>query len=209
MAPLNWGLGHASRCIPIIKQLLSNGHEVFVASSGSALFLLKREFPQLEFFELEDYEPEYPESGSMVLKMATQLPKFLATITKEKSQLEKIVSKRNIDVVLSDNRYGCYSSQVKSIMLTHQLHLLMPTAWKWMEGMVNRYNFKQLKKFSEVWVPAPVNSFIPDLVKHKSQLKVRYIGYLSRLEKSAREKNMTCVLFVQGLNHNAKFLKRW
>lgn len=41
VSPLNWGLGHSTRDIPIIEELLRQGHEVTIGSSGNALALLK------------------------------------------------------------------------------------------------------------------------------------------------------------------------
>ncbi len=36
VAPLDWGLGHATRCIPIINELIQQGAQVIVAASGLA-----------------------------------------------------------------------------------------------------------------------------------------------------------------------------
>ena len=33
VAPLDWGIGHATRCIPIIQQLITHNYEVIIASS--------------------------------------------------------------------------------------------------------------------------------------------------------------------------------
>lgn len=44
ISPLNWGLGHATRCIPIIKALEANNFEPILASDGDALGLLKKNF---------------------------------------------------------------------------------------------------------------------------------------------------------------------
>jgi len=54
-AVLNWGLGHATRSLPIIKKLLADDNEIIIASSGDALILLKLEFPDINFIELPDY----------------------------------------------------------------------------------------------------------------------------------------------------------
>ena len=48
IAPLNWGLGHATRCIPIIKALQENNYIPIIASDGAALELLRKEFPYLQ-----------------------------------------------------------------------------------------------------------------------------------------------------------------
>ena len=116
---LDWGLGHATRCIPIIKELQKGNCVIFIASSGRAYDLLKREFYlTIRCFEIDGYDPIYPDGDGMVLKMAFQLPKFLRIIAKEQLQVEKIVERNQIDLVISDNRYGCYSTKVKSIFIS-------------------------------------------------------------------------------------------
>src|SRR5579862_415641 len=110
---MDWGLGHATRCIPIIKALQRHNCEVIIASSGRALELLKLEFPDLKYRSLPGYDPVYPAKGSMIWKMTFQLPKFLRTISYEHFQTERIVTSDEIDIVISDNRYGCFSKKVK------------------------------------------------------------------------------------------------
>ena len=108
VAPMDWGLGHATRCIPIIRELQNRGCEVAIAGSGDSLALLKAEFPRLRFFSLPGYRPEYPKDGSMVRKMVSQLLKFSRTIKAEHKAILKLVSDERIDLIISDNRYGCW-----------------------------------------------------------------------------------------------------
>src|SRR4051812_24552662 len=103
VAPLDWGLGHATRCIPIIRILLASNWQVLLAGSGRSLTLLKQEFPNLETFDLPGYDPQYPANGSMVWKIFSQLPKFLSVIRAEHSQIEMIAKKNDVDVIISDN----------------------------------------------------------------------------------------------------------
>lgn len=208
IAPLDWGLGHATRCVPIIRQLLLKNCTVFIASSGRALFLLQKEFPQLKSFEIAAYDPIYPESSLMVIKMALQLPKFLKTINHEQRQIEKIIERNQIDVIISDNRYGCFSKKVKSILITHQLNIQMPSMFKWMEGGVNRYNAKKIKQFSECWVPALEQSLISLLTENRSSLNIRYIGYLSRFEKKSLPVKYDVCLICSGPEPQRSILER-
>lgn len=208
IAPLDWGLGHATRCIPVIQRLLARNCVVFIASSGRALHLLQKEFPQVKCFEIEAYNPIYPESSLMVFKMALQLPKFLKTINHEHKQIEKIVERNKIDLVISDNRYGCFSTQVKSIIITHQLNIQMPPLFKWMEGRVNRFNEKKIKQFNECWVPAPEKSFISLLTENSSSLNVKYVGYLSRFEKKMLPAKYDVCLICSGPEPQRSMLER-
>ncbi len=199
VTPLDWGLGHATRCIPLIKELQKRNCVVFIASSGRAYDLLKKEFfLTIRIFEIDGYEPEYPDGDGMVLKMATQLPRFLRVISNEQAQVEKIVERNAIDLVISDNRYGCYSKKVPSIFISHQLNIQMPPFWKWMEKKVNQKNHDYIRKFVECWVPAPDNSLIPALTENKANLKVRNIGYLSRFEKMTVEKKFDVCAICSG-----------
>src|SRR5262245_52446649 len=136
ITPLDWGLGHATRCIPIINELLNKNCSVVIGGSGEALELLKIEFPHLAFVSLPAYRPVYPSLGSMVWNMLTQLPKFLSTIKKEHDVIEQLVRSSKIDLIISDNRYGCWSSAVPSIFITHQTNILLPKKFKWLSKVV-------------------------------------------------------------------------
>ena len=121
IAPLNWGLGHATRCIPIIKALEENGFEPIIASDGVALALLKKEFPKLISIELPAYNIQYAENGkNFKWKLVAQLPKMVIAIKKEKAKIRKIVENYEIEGIISDNRLGVYSSRVPSVFITHQ-----------------------------------------------------------------------------------------
>lgn len=199
VTPLDWGLGHATRCIPVINELLKRDCEVMLASSGDAFILLQKEFPQLKIFKLPGYNPRYSAlNGSMVLKIGAQLPKILKAIFKEHQAIEKIIHEEKINVVISDNRYGCYSKNVKSIFVTHQLNILMPDSWKWGERCLNHFNHRQIKNFDECWIPAPPDSFIPELLLSPSSIKKKYIGHLSRFKKTKDEKKYDVIAIISG-----------
>ncbi len=150
ITPLNWGLGHATRCIPIIQALQDLGLEIVIAGDGDSFRLLKREFPRLTAFELPKLEMDY--SGSnMTIAMLRQSAKLLKSIVKEHLVIEKIVKKEDIDLVISDNRFGCYSKNVKSIFITHQLNIIAPK--KILDRPVNLVNHVLMTNFQEIWVP--------------------------------------------------------
>ena len=184
ITPLNWGIGHATRCIPIIQLLLQNKAEVFVASDGAALLFLKEEFPALIFFELPAYNPIYPSGENMVLKMAMQLPKFTHAILQEQKAVQKIVKENKIDLVISDNRYGCYTKDCTCIFMTHQLSILMPKAAAVLGKMINYLNQKQIEKFDQLWIPdfEDKRNLSGDLSFGTIRNK-KFIGQLSRFKK--------------------------
>lgn len=185
VAPLDWGLGHATRCIPIIRELMKRECEVLIAGSGDSLLLLKNEFPHVTCLALPGYHPVYPSGENMVLKMGVQIPKFINVINKEHRYIESIIEEHHIDLVISDNRYGCWSAKIPSVFMTHQLNILMPKGWGWLSWVVRLLNKRFIKKFSFCWIPDhadPERSLSGALSKvAKNELgHITHIGPLSR-----------------------------
>ena len=181
VAVLDWGLGHATRCIPIINCLLTNGCKVSIAGNGSSLELLKQEFPQLTFYELASYKVTYPLSGFFFLHLLFQSPRIFRAICTERRQIEKLVSENNIDAIISDNRYGCYSDKVPSVLITHQLNIQLPASLTWSKPIVDFTNNRLIKKFNACWVPDFPSGFTGKLSQTK-KLNARFIGMLSRFQ---------------------------
>lgn len=198
VAVLDWGLGHATRCMPIINELQRQGAEVQLAGSGASLALLRQQFPALKAHELSPYSPTYPANTNMVWAMAGQLPKFVKAIAAEQKELENIVEKEGIDVVISDNRYGCYTKRAKCYIIAHQLNILMPQGWQWMQPIVNRFNHAQLAKFDGVWCPANDATFPEKLLQGYDKLNMRFIGFLSRMQPMAEEKKYAIAAICSG-----------
>jgi uncharacterized protein (TIGR00661 family) len=196
--PMDWGLGHATRCIPVIRVLLEFECEVFLAGSGDGLALLKREFPTLPSFTLTGYAPSY--DGHMITGMLQQLPQFLRTIRDEHDQVEELVRKHQIDFVISDNRYGAWASTVPSVFITHQLTIDMPSGFSWLGPMVNYLNHRFIRRFTQCWVPdEPDVPLAGKLARADSLQQVRYIGALSRFEKQPdAEKKYDLLLLLSG-----------
>lgn len=214
VAPLNWGLGHATRCIPIIHELQQQGAEVFLASDGRALQLLQKEFPNLTHFKLPAYDINYPFS-SMVMSIGLQLPKILKAIFLEKREIEKLIQEAKIDVIISDNRFGCFSKKVKTIFLTHQLTIKMP--FKWLEMPVRWGNFFWIQKFDECWIPdfAGANNLSGALsdvarftkVSKFSKSKTKFIGPLSRMKSGIVKKKYDAIFILSGPEPQRTFLE--
>ena len=184
VCPLDWGLGHATRCIPIIQSFLKDNHKVIIGSLGKQEALLKQEFPDLLFIELKGYNIEYSENGSMITKMMTQLPKIKKAIDEEHLWLEKVIGEYSIDMIVSDNRYGLWSKKIESILITHQIFIKAPTGEWLIEQLLKKY----LDNFNEIWIPdvQGENNLSGDLA-HKKSLPTNYkfIGIQSRFSQLA------------------------
>mgnify|MGYP002347256845 FL=1 len=198
VAVLDWGLGHATRCMPIINQLQRQCAEVQLAGSGASLALLRQQFPALKAHHLSPYNPSYPANTNMVWAMAGQLPKFVKAIAAEQKEIDKLVQQEAIDVVISDNRYGCYTKRAKCYIITHQLNILMPQGWAWMQPIVNRFNHAQLAKFDGVWCPANDATFPEKLLQGHGKLNMRFIGFLSRIQPMVEKKQYAVIAICSG-----------
>ena len=180
ICPLDWGLGHATRCIPIIRLLLKKNAEVVIAADSGPLALLKQEFPQLTFISLKGYNIEYPKSGSMKMKLLLSIPKIVNGIKEEHAQLDKIIDDYKIDIVISDNRYGCWSKKVKNIFITHQLMIKAPIG----ESVLHNKVLKYIDNYDECWVPdvADSTNLSGDLAhKYAVPKNTFFVGPLTRL----------------------------
>jgi uncharacterized protein (TIGR00661 family) len=192
VAPLDWGLGHATRCIPIIHELLKRDCNVFIVSSGSALQLLQREFPQLTAFQIESYNASYAARMPLMIAVFLQIPKFLWAIRKEHQQLERIIEEYKIDLVISDNRYGCWSNMVPPVFITHQVTIQMPPLLKWMQPIINYFNARFIERFTQCWIPdtnSPQNLSGVLSRLNSSKINARFIGILSRFRKTSINTN--------------------
>ena len=199
VAPLNWGLGHATRCMPIIEELRRQGAEVILASDGAAYDLLVREYPNLTIHKLPAYNIRYP-FRSMVLSMAFQMPKILRGAIAEHYWLKNFLKTTAVDAVISDNRFGFFSRKTHSIFMTHQVNILMPI--RFFQPIVNAINHFFIKKFDVCWIPDFENT--PNLAGELShgifskKSKVKYLGILSRFKKLSFEKKYRAAFVLSG-----------
>lgn len=198
VAPLNWGLGHATRCIPIIKALETQGFTVILASDGVALGLLRKEFPHLQNIELPSYNIEYPENGKLFKwKLLTNSPKMIGAILSEKRRIKKIIKEHNIHGLISDNRLGVRSKKIPSVFITHQLNVMTGnTTW-----LTSKMHQIIIKRFNECWVP-DVDT-VPNLTGKLGHLdktlkNIKYIGPLSRLHKKSLTKKYDLMVILSG-----------
>jgi uncharacterized protein (TIGR00661 family) len=200
VAPLDWGLGHTTRCIPVIYELLKQKCEVWLAGEGSQEILLKQEFPALSFLPLPGYRIKYGRSASAMLwSLIIQSNSILKTIRLENAWLKKMQDKYDFDVVISDNRYGLYHASVPCIFMTHQLTIKSPLG-KWSERLLQRRNYQYINRFASCWIPdSEGEDNLAGELSHprrKPATPLRYLGALSRFEEKEIEETEGHLLIV-------------
>ena len=182
VAPLNWGLGHATRCIPIIKALQREGYKPILASDGAALDLLKKEFPQLEFYELPSLKIKYAKNGFWFkFKIILQLFRLYRCIRQERRFIQDFTQKIELKGIIADNRLGLYHRNIPCAIISHQLKVFSGST-TWLTSKLHQYF---IAKYNECWVPDfAMRPNLSGRLSHleSTSLNLKYIGVLSRFE---------------------------
>jgi uncharacterized protein (TIGR00661 family) len=185
IAPMDWGLGHATRCIPIIEELIKQDAEVILAGSGRSLALLRNRYPDWESLELPGYRVKYSRGKRQIWKIMTQIPRLIGVIREENKLVQSWIKKYQINGIISDNRYGVWADQIPSIFVGHQLSPALPGTMSWLRHSVFRAQMRWLKPFQEIWIPdfEGENNLSGDLSHLTNQPeKTRFLGPLSRFQ---------------------------
>jgi len=190
ICPLNWGLGHASRCIPVIESIEENNFNVIIAASGNAYSFLKKTFPHLTIIWFEDYNIRFPKGNKMVSKIVWQFPRILYRIFLEHQKLKKLAREYKLSMVVSDNRFGLWNKNLVSIYITHQINIKSPNNNEVVEKLLHWLHLLFIKKYTECWVPDNVGDFkLAGQLSSKYELpkNARYMGLLSRFTNPKNE----------------------
>lgn len=181
--PLDWGLGHATRIIPLIQKDLAAGHRVVLAGYGRSGELLKKEFPNLEFIYFPGFQVQYLFRNLLLVSLILQLPYFVWHLFREHILLKRIIEKVKPTRIISDNRYGVWCSQIESVLITHQLNPQLPVYLRFGQTLVQCCIKLFINRFHRCWIPdwPSPNSLSGDLsrMRHMST-NVEFIGPLSR-----------------------------
>ena len=187
ISPLDWGLGHASRIIPLIDKHLELGDNVIIAGSGMSLNLLKKHFPHLHSIEIPSFTMKYSAGKSQVWAVAKAFPRLIYYSIREHKALKRIVNEENIDFIISDNRFGLFHKTVPSAYITHQILIKLPKGWAWLEPFVAFVHRCIINRFTECWVPdfENMSESLAGELSHPAIMpeNVKYIGILSRFSK--------------------------
>ncbi len=187
VAPLDWGLGHTTRCIPIVRELLAQGVQVFFAGNNKQIALIKNEFSGINCLYLEGYNIRYAgRKRNFSLKILLQVPAILRNIKNENQWLKKAMEEYAFDGIISDNRYGLHHKNAYCVFITHQL-AIKTSLGKLAERYLRYKNYSYIRKFDACWVPDEVGEInLAGKLSHPEKMPtipLRYIGILSRFRK--------------------------
>ena len=188
LAPLNWGLGHATRCIPLIRQYMAQGHEVVLGGDGESLLLLRKTFPQLRVIDLPSLELRYTDNAKQRGFYLRAIPALIRFTIADYYYLRQQLAIEHFDLVISDNRFGLFSRQTRCVYITHQLYVQLPKRLSLFQPLARALHACIYKRYSDVWVPDyadPLNNLAGALAHGgRFDRRVTYIGPLSRFGSS-------------------------
>ena len=187
VCPLNWGLGHASRCIPLIRRLQLAGFEVIVAADGRALALLQTEFTEITCIRLPGFSPRFSAGAKLTGEMLMWVPLLIWHSVMEHRKLSSLVDTYKINAVISDNRFGLFTHKAVSVFITHQIMIKAPRILSFIEPMLYRINRFFIQRYDYCWIPdLPGSENLSGDLSHKYPLPLNahFIGLLSRFSKN-------------------------
>jgi len=204
ISPLAWGLGHATRDIPIINVLLEEGHHLGVVATGAAYTLLEKEYPDFDFYNVTDYPSPYTTEGFSVARVVALYPVMFRNILRETRLVRKIVRREKYDLVISDNRFGIHDNRVPSLFISHQIRYSVPGYIDWAERTSEWFNARYHSKFDRVIIPdnpPDVLSLSGKLGKASQRItkrKAYYAGILSSIKKLDVPEDIDYLVSVSG-----------
>lgn len=196
VAPLNWGLGHVTRSMPVIDRLLAMGKEVVLASDGLALQVLKRRYPQLEHVSLPSYNVQYssPKLWKIILHNSYNVA---SAVLKERRVASKLVKYLHADMIISDSRFGFRSSKCHSVIISHQVNLKV---WKGIAGtIVDAVNRSLINAFDQCWIPDDKDVQLAGELSYPIHIN-RYVnlGIYSRLKPIKQTPKADIAIILSG-----------
>ncbi|MDA3909805.1 MAG: glycosyltransferase [Bacteroidales bacterium] len=197
IAPLDWGLGHATRMVPLIHEFMKAGCEIELASDGQAYELLKQEFPMFKIHRVPAYGIRYSKHRLLMLRLVAQAPAMFRGMRKEHKWLKFYCETNAPDLIISDDRFGMHYKFVPSVYVTHQINVIMPGYLKVLQPLVRFIHKKIIKNYQLCLIPDMEQHGLTGILAHSKTefgFPVRYVGVLSRFPNSYKN-------FSDGIPH--------
>lgn len=192
VAPLNWGLGHAARMVPVIEHLVQYNARVIIAADKRPLKFLQLQFPDIAFIRFPGFEPHYPNNSMMAIQMALSFPKMWQQSRQAHRFLQKIVAEYEVDIIISDNRFECYSAITYNVFVSHQLQIQTIGLQQIFKSFIKKLNYRYIKKYDVLWIPdaADPHRNLSGKLSHVNQFPIEnyhFIGPLSRFKPQFKQ----------------------
>jgi len=200
----SWGLGHATRSLPVIRKLIDEDNEIAIISNGRSLELLKKELgDNIEYIDMPDYPMLLSENAKQFMaKSMIYWPVFIRKMQKGLHQLTKMLEHKPCDRIISDARYDIYSKKIPSFFISHQIRIMNPLRIRMFETGSEIYNLFFFKRFRRVIVPDYKEDNLSGDLSHNlrklDENKIDYVGVLSDFQKKKTKKDIDYLISISG-----------
>jgi uncharacterized protein (TIGR00661 family) len=202
IAPLNWGLGHSTRILPLIRKFLASGAKVYIGASGRSKDLLKKEVGDCTFVDFPAYPVKYSRTRFFVTRfMLIIFPQMLIAMWKEKRRLQKLHQKYHFHLIISDNRFSLILNKITCYLISHQLRYKLPKPIHILEWLPEYFNYRHFRKYDKIIIPdcADEQSLTGELshdMRYLPEEKLYYTGILTDMVRTKHTKNEKIDYFV-------------
>ncbi len=204
VCPLGWGLGHASRMVPVVTFLLRKGCTVIIAGDASTNEFVKKRFPSVECIHFPSFSVRLSSSRFQILYLALVAIKVFLRTASEKREFRQILEKHSINLTISDNRYGLFSNQIPCVLVTHQLSPIFPKPFGFLKRVGERFVRRHAEQFTECWIPDNPEGFSfsgklsqPQRLP-KNSIRIGLLSRFSELKNVEADKRWELVAMVSG-----------
>ena len=194
----DWGLGQATRDMPLIAELLKN-NQVHILSTGWALKVLKDRFKdKCEYYDIPSVPPPYTKTPFFKLKFALFSPLMIKNLRYARSKSLEIIN-RHFDRVISDCRYDVYDRPDNSYFINHQLRFKAPIGVgrfleKWLASWMKQYRYIIVPDFEQ----ENLSGRLSHNLRYISKDRIKYIGILSHLNKKDVAEDIDYFISLSG-----------
>ena len=195
------GIGHATRSLPVIKKLVDEGHEVVIISHDRALSLLKRELPDLKYYDVPDYPIQYTEKAHQFIPyIIANSHRIIKSMIEYHRVFLSLDSRENFDIIVSDSRYDIFNRFKPSFLIMHQLRIMLKSSV--MRGGTMIYNSYMSKFFRKIIVPDFQNNSLSGQMSHNVRFipneKIEYVGPLSSFKNRNLDRDIDVLISISG-----------
>lgn len=197
LSPLNWGMGHVSRSIGLIHQLIQQNNSVIIACDSGQESIFRMYFPELTYVSHNGYPFQFEGKGNFASDLTKAFQSLKLRLKSEIEETKQLVQMHSVDIVLSDHRYGFYSKDVPSIFVTHQYNLPL----RGVQSIANRWHKKRMRPFYHIWILDEENSRLSGkLTAGVQDKRVEFIGPHSRFSfyDTVPDKKEETVVVISG-----------
>jgi len=169
--------------IPMVQELRNKGYNILIGSGEEHLAMFREEFADIKFIRFPGFRTGYSRFLPQYLHMLLKTPWLLYHSVKEHYGLKHIIREYNIDIVISDNRFGLWNKDITTVYVTHMPRIPFPVMFRFLEFTGIFLHRLVIKRYTFCLIPdLPGEENLSGRLSHNLKLpaNTRYTGILSR-----------------------------